>query len=125
MRSTEETHNQPSPHSKHETELSQPGSSIRELGENYSHGQRRQKPKKKKRKAAKPALKSTAIWGGLVAIAAGILPAVGYHLTQDDMQKLTTYAGEAAAIVGGIVAIIGRVKATKPIRGFVYVKPKK
>jgi hypothetical protein len=60
----------------------------------------------------------------LVAVAAGILPAIGYHVSQDDMQQLTTYAGEAAAIVGGVVAIIGRVKATKPIRGFI-VKPRK
>jgi hypothetical protein len=61
----------------------------------------------------------------LVAVAAGILPAIGYHLTEDDMQKLTTYAGEAAAILGGIVAIIGRVKASKPIRGFMRVQTKR
>ena len=59
---------------------------------------------------------STTIWGGLVAIAAGIGGAVGLDAAglASDLNELV--AGVVAA-VGGIVSIIGRFRARKQIGG--------
>ena len=59
---------------------------------------------------------STTIWGGLVAIVAGIGGAVGLDAAglATDLNELV--AGVVAA-VGGIVSIIGRFRARKQIGG--------
>lgn len=59
---------------------------------------------------------STTIWGGLVAIVAGIGGAIGLDAAglASDLNELV--AGVVAA-VGGVISIIGRFRARKQIGG--------
>jgi lysozyme len=68
--------------------------------------------------AGKPALASKAVWGGLIAVAAAMLPIVGPALGLDAAGQghvLETLAA-LGGVVGGLVAIWGRVAARTPIR---------
>ena len=62
---------------------------------------------------AKPWYQSRAIIGGLVAILASILGLWGIDL---DQAAATEIALNAAPLIGGALAVWGRVKATRPIR---------
>lgn len=58
---------------------------------------------------------SKTVWGGIIAVAAGLAGVFGYSVSPaDQVQAIDALSGVAAA-VGGIVAIFGRVKATKKI----------
>lgn len=61
--------------------------------------------------------KSQAIWGGLVAVAAPILGALGYVLSPEDAQAIATALVGLASAVGGLLAIYGRLTTTRPIKG--------
>jgi lysozyme len=66
----------------------------------------------------KPALASKAVWGGLIAVAAALLPVVGPALGLDAAGQghvLETLAA-LGGVVGGLVAIWGRFAARVPIR---------
>jgi lysozyme len=68
--------------------------------------------------AGKPALASKAVWGGIIAVAAALLPVVGPALGLDAAGQghaLETLAA-LGGVVGGLVAIWGRVAARAPIR---------
>lgn len=72
----------------------------------------------------KSALGSTAVWGGLVAILAGLAPLVGYTVSADDQAALVNLIQSgmvtvtaAASLVGGIMAVYGRIRATRQITG--------
>ena len=58
---------------------------------------------------------SRTFWGGLLAIAAGVLGFFGWTLTADDQQALVDLGVGVAAALGGLVAIWGRVRASKQI----------
>lgn len=62
---------------------------------------------------------SKGVWGGIIAVLAGVLPLVGVNLTGDDQtvvaEGLAAIGAAVAAIIGGGVAIWGRLKAKKPI----------
>ena len=58
---------------------------------------------------------SRTFWGGLLAIAAGILCFFGWTLTADDQQALVDLGVGVAASIGGVVAIWGRVRASRQI----------
>ena len=58
---------------------------------------------------------SGTFYAGLLAIAAGILGFFGWTLTADDQQTLIDLAVGIGASVGGVLAIWGRVKASKQI----------
>lgn len=58
---------------------------------------------------------SKTFWGGFVALLGGALGFLGWTLTADDQQALIDLGVGIAASVGGVVAIYGRIKASKKI----------
>ena len=58
---------------------------------------------------------SKTFWGALVAVAAGVIGLFGYAVTPEDQAWLVDSIAAAGAIVGGLVAVYGRVKASKRI----------
>lgn len=58
----------------------------------------------------KPALSSQTIIASQVVILTGLLGALGYPIADDVINNLI-------AVIGGIWAIYGRLRATQPIRG--------
>lgn len=60
--------------------------------------------------------KSRGFWGGLVAGAAGVLALLGVDIPVADQVVATEHLWGAAGAIGGIVALIGRFKATKVLR---------
>lgn len=67
---------------------------------------------------AKPALASKAVWGGLIAVAAALLPVLGpaAGLEAADQGEVLELLAALGGVVGGLVAIWGRVTARAPIR---------
>lgn len=68
--------------------------------------------------AGKPALASKAVWGGLIAVVAALLPVLGPTAGLDDVGQghvLETLAA-LGGVIGGLVAIWGRLTARAPIR---------
>lgn len=61
---------------------------------------------------AKPWWLSRAILGGAVAIIAGIL-----GLSSADAAQLTQLLTDFASVAGGVLAVYGRIKATRAIAG--------
>lgn len=59
---------------------------------------------------------SKSIWGGLITILSIVLGVFGYTLSPEDAELLIGAFAALGAAVGGIVGIVGRVKATKEIR---------
>ncbi len=59
---------------------------------------------------------SKTFWGGLLAVVAGILGFFGYQLGGPEQQAIIEAVSAIAASVGGLIAIWGRVKATKEIK---------
>ncbi len=66
----------------------------------------------------KPALASKAVWGGLVAVAAALLPVLGpaAGLEAADQGEVLELLAALGGVVGGLLAIWGRVTARQPIR---------
>ena len=58
---------------------------------------------------------SKTFWGGVIAVFAGIAGFWGWTLTADDQQALIDLGVGIAASIGGVIAIWGRVKASKKI----------
>lgn len=63
----------------------------------------------------KPIWQSKTVWGGLVALGAGVAGIWGYTLTPEEQQQLVAFITAIASSVGGVVAIIGRLLADKKI----------
>lgn len=59
---------------------------------------------------------SKTFWGGLIAIIAGVLGFFGYQLLPADQAALVDGGAALAASLGGVIAIWGRVKASKIIK---------
>lgn len=64
---------------------------------------------------AKSALASKGVWGGLIAVAAGLAGLVGVDIGGQEAGELAEHAAAIAAAVGGIVAIWGRIAARRRI----------
>jgi len=62
---------------------------------------------------AKPWYQSEAIWGGAAAFIAGISGMFGFELVAADVNSVLM---SAMATVGGIMAIVGRFKASSKIK---------
>lgn len=60
-------------------------------------------------------LSSKTIWGALLAVAAGGLSLAGYTISAEDQASLTELVSGAGATIGGILALYGRIKASKRI----------
>ena len=64
----------------------------------------------------KSALQSLTIWGGLAAVVAALVQIIwGVAVSPADQVSLGQHAAEIASGVGGILAIIGRIRATTKI----------
>ncbi len=59
---------------------------------------------------------SRTVWGGLVAIGAAAATAAGYQVDGEIQEQIVEFILAGIAAVGGLVAVIGRVKATKVIK---------
>jgi uncharacterized membrane protein HdeD (DUF308 family) len=58
---------------------------------------------------------SKAVWGGVVALIAGILGVFGVAVSTAEQGLLVESLTGIAAAVGGLLAIYGRIKASKSI----------
>ncbi len=56
---------------------------------------------------------SKTVWGGIIAVVAGLLGVFGYTVLPADQELIATGLASAAAAAGGIIAVIGRVTAKK------------
>lgn len=65
---------------------------------------------------AKPALKSRAVIGGVIAVGAGIAGLFGIDVDAQTQSSIVTTAIDVASAVGGLLAIWGRLKATHVIK---------
>lgn len=64
----------------------------------------------------KSLLASRAVWGGVIAILAGVAGVAGYAVSPDDQAQLVEIAAAVASALGGAAAVYGRVRATKAIK---------
>jgi multidrug resistance efflux pump len=58
---------------------------------------------------------SKTVWGGVVALLAGGTAIFGYSVSETDQASLVEAVSGIASAVGGLIAIYGRVTATKAI----------
>ena len=63
----------------------------------------------------KSILSSKTFWGALLAIAAGVLGMLGFEFSAADQSAVLEYVVTGGSIVGGIIAIVGRIVASKKI----------
>lgn len=59
---------------------------------------------------------SLTLWGGALAVFAPLGALLGYNVTDGDTSELINSIALAASGLGGVVAVIGRVRATKQVR---------
>ena len=59
--------------------------------------------------------KSKTIWGGVIAVGAGVAGLFGFHFDASLQQMVVENGFSLASAVGGAIAIFGRVKATTTI----------
>lgn len=60
---------------------------------------------------------SKAVWGGLIALFASILQARGHMVPYEAQAGLTEALASAGGAFGAVLAIYGRLAATRPIAG--------
>ena len=58
---------------------------------------------------------SKTFWGAVLAVAGGIAGIWGYTITPEDQQYLVEGGATVVTLVGGVIAVIGRMKASKKI----------
>ncbi len=58
---------------------------------------------------------SKTVWGGIIALLAGVLGLFGYNLVEADQAQLVEIGSGAAVVVGSLIAIVGRVRASKVV----------
>ena len=63
----------------------------------------------------KSILASRTFWGALVAIAAGVLGIFGYSFGTEDQTQIVEYVAGFGGVVGGVIAVWGRIVASKKI----------
>lgn len=61
-------------------------------------------------------LQSKTVWGAIIALLGGLLSLLGYQLSPDDAESLVTIVSGLASMMGSVMAIIGRISASKRIR---------
>ena len=59
---------------------------------------------------------SKGVWGGVVAAGAGLAGVLGYAIDEATQAHIVELAVSAAALVGGVLALIGRIKASKAVK---------
>ena len=63
----------------------------------------------------KSPLASMGVWGGLIAVLAGLGSLLGYTISAADQASIIDLIEGLVAVIGGAVAIYGRIRATKRI----------
>lgn len=64
----------------------------------------------------KSPMKSRGVWGGIVSMGAAVGLATGwYTLTAEDQMALPILMSAVASGVGGVLAVFGRIRATRQI----------
>jgi hypothetical protein len=63
----------------------------------------------------KPWWQSKTLWGSIVTIVSATLGLLGYDLAETDREALTGLLTSLGAALGGLIAIVGRLKATNRI----------
>lgn len=58
---------------------------------------------------------SKTVWGAIIAIGAGVAGIFGYSIGAEDQASLVELGVSVVASVGGVIAMFGRVKATKRV----------
>jgi len=61
-------------------------------------------------------LESKTIWGGIVVILAAAIGLGHYTISPEDQARLTELLTNGAAVLGGILAIYGRIVASKEVK---------
>lgn len=64
---------------------------------------------------SKGILASKTVWGGLIAVGGAVLGMFGFTVVEGDTAGLMTHIDSIVVAVGGILAIYGRIVATKKI----------
>lgn len=64
----------------------------------------------------KPWYASRTVWGALIAIAASLANAAGIEMTAGDEGELADLLVSAAGVIGGLIAVYGRISARRPVR---------
>lgn len=60
-------------------------------------------------------LQSKTFWGAIIGLGALGLNALGYTVTAQDQTTIIGYVADLGGLVGGVLAIYGRIVATKKI----------
>ena len=63
----------------------------------------------------KGVLSSKGVWGGLIVVLSALLGMFGYSIGLEDQQAIVDAVSQLGAIIGGVLAIYGRITATKRI----------
>lgn len=58
---------------------------------------------------------SKGVWGGVIAVLAGGAGLLGFTVTASDTSSIVSHIDSIVAAVGGLLAIWGRISATKKI----------
>jgi uncharacterized membrane protein len=64
----------------------------------------------------KSLLVSKTFWGAIIAIVASLAGFAGYTFGANDQQAVVEIITTVGTAIGGLLAIFGRIKATKPIK---------
>ena len=59
---------------------------------------------------------SKTVWGGVIALLGGVAAGFGYVVSPEDQEIISTGIVGIASAVGGLLAVYGRVKASKAIK---------
>lgn len=59
---------------------------------------------------------SKTVWGGVIALLGGLAAGFGYVVSPEDQEIISGGIVGIASAVGGLLAVYGRVKATKAIK---------
>jgi len=59
---------------------------------------------------------SKTVWGGLITVAASFAGMFGLSIGLETQGELADYMVMGATVIGGLVAIYGRIKASKTIK---------
>lgn len=60
----------------------------------------------------KPWYQSVGIWGGIISIFAPVAGIIGTRITEADASELAVQMAGIGAAIGGILAIIGRIRSS-------------
>jgi len=61
-------------------------------------------------------LESKTIWGGMVAVLAAVIGLGHYTISPADQAGLTDLLTNGAAVIGGMLAVYGRIVASKEVK---------